>query len=178
MTNKILMMANISQNKNNIGKKTSVIGIVCSLFICLIEFICGLLSGCASLIFDGIHNVLDCISSGLSLIAFKISDRKPNSKFPTGFGRIQYIMNLIISEIIIVVGLIFIQSSYQSLFVNKIVVFNSFLFVLMLFAIGIKLFLSLYFNKQSKKIDSVILKSVAIDNRNDIFIICVAMISK
>ena len=169
------MMANISQNKNSIGKKTSYIGILGSLFISLIEFVCGSLSGCVSLIYNGIHDILDCFSSGLSFVAFKISDKKPNNKFPTGFGRIQYIMNLIISEIIIVVGLIFIQSSYQDLFLNRVVVFNAFLFLMMIFAIGVKLFLSLYFNKQSKKIDSVILKSVSIDNRNDIFIICIAI---
>lgn len=176
MTNKVLMMANLKQSNNDVGKKTSVVGIVGSLLICLIEIVSGLFCNCITLIYDGIHNVLDAVSSLLSLIAFKISDKKPTKEFPNGMGRIQYIMSLIISEFIIVVGVLFINSSFRNLFNQQNTKFILPVFILMLFTLAVKWFLSFYFNNKSIELNSVVLKAVSVDNRNDLFIIGVALL--
>ena len=50
----------------------------------------GFLAGAVSVILDAINNLSDAVSSVVTIIGLKLSKKKPDSKHPYGYGRIEY----------------------------------------------------------------------------------------
>jgi cobalt-zinc-cadmium efflux system protein len=73
------------------GEVRLVLSIILNLIITIAQVIGGILSGSLALLSDALHNLSDTTSLGTSLIAIRISGRRPDPKRTFGYRRAQII---------------------------------------------------------------------------------------
>ena len=83
-------------NRNKEIIKTSAIGIIGNCLLVAAKAVVGIIATSVSIILDAVNNLTDAMSSVITIIGTKLSNKKPNKKHPYGFGRIEYITSSII----------------------------------------------------------------------------------
>ena len=174
------------KNYNQIqdGQVQEKYGIVCSLFsiVCnalMVGFklIFGSMVNSTAIVADGLNNLSDMGSNFATLLGFKLANKHPDSEHPYGHGRIEYIVGMIISFLILYVGL---NSLFESLF--KIlhpsrVLFQVSALVVLFVSIGLKLWMASFNLYTSKKIHSVSLEAAGKDSLNDVLVTSASLFS-
>ncbi len=173
------------KNHKDIGKKEicSKYGLICSYISIFLNFtlfltklFVGIVSNGISIIADSFNNLSDSLSCIISAIGIKFSSKPPDKEHPLGHGRYEYISALIISFLIILVGISFLKSSFNKIFVKEEIFFNWILLSILIVSILIKLFISILNFSISKKINSQILKTTAVDSLYDSLITIMLLI--
>jgi cation diffusion facilitator family transporter len=101
------------------------------------------------------------------IIGFYLASKKPDKRHPFGHGRIEKIISILMSILLIYVGFEFFINSYKR-FKNPIKIdVNLFIITLLLITILIKEFLTFVSFELSKKINSSSLKADAWHHRSD-----------
>ncbi len=150
------------------GNLAGVVGIISNLLLFTLKFSLGIISGCISITADAVNNLSDMGSSIITVIGFKMAGKKPDKEHPFGHERIEYIMGLIVSLIIILIGFELAKSSVDKIINPTEVEFNIFIVVCLLIAILVKVWQALFNFSIGKKINSVSLIATASDSRNDV----------
>lgn len=83
-----------------------------NLVIAIIKIIGGINFKVGSLLADGMHTVSDFITDIMCLIGAKISKKKPTKYHPFGFGKVEYLTNLFIGIILLILGLYIVINSF------------------------------------------------------------------
>ncbi|MBQ1999004.1 MAG: cation diffusion facilitator family transporter [Spirochaetales bacterium] len=92
------------EEREKVGTKASVVGIVTNAALFGLKFILGSMMRSVAVIADGFNNLSDAASSIVSLIGFKVAGKKPDAKHPFGYGRIEYIAALVVSFLILTIN--------------------------------------------------------------------------
>lgn len=153
--------------RNAHGKMAGIIGIISNFFLFGIKLFAGIISGSISIIADSINNLSDMGSSIITLIGFKLSNKPADKEHPFGHERIEYIVGLIVSIIILFVGGQFLYTSILKIINKSDIKINYISLIILGVSIFIKLWQSLMYKKVGKIIDSVSLQATSIDSRND-----------
>ena len=147
--------------------KTSIIGIIGNVLLVVAKAIIGFVANSVSLITDAVNNLTDSLSSIITIIGTKLSNKKPDRKHPYGHGRIEYITATLIGLIILVAGGIAIYESIISIidyFQNGTQAsYEDWALILIAAGIVVKLGLGLFFRIRGKKFKSDVLKASGID---------------
>ncbi len=168
----------MSNNKRILlGKTAGLIGIVSNLILATAKLIVGILSSSMSIIADAANNFSDGISSVVSFIGFKLSQKPADEDHPFGHARFEYVSSLIISVIIIFVGFELAKSSIEKIFSPEAINFSIITVIILAISIIVKFVLYIVNNLIAKKIDSSTLKATATDCRNDFIMTGVILIS-
>jgi cation diffusion facilitator family transporter len=155
----------------------NTVGILCNLILFAAKFAVGSFSGSIAIIADAFNNLSDLSSNGISLLGFKLSNKPADDEHPFGHGRLEYLSGLVVSFIIILVGIEFIQSSVQRILHPDAVALNAAILVILGLTILIKLWMSLFYKKISVLISSVAVKANSRDSLNDALITGAALLS-
>lgn len=165
----IINLSDTQDERCKVGLISSLVTWLFNVFLAISKIVIGSIFNTIALLADGINNLFDSISSCISLIGFKISNKPADKEHPFGHARIEYIASLIISFIVIFVGAQLAVSSVQLIIKKETTIFSYLSFAILAVSIVIKLSL-FFFNKISaKKINSTMLKGIAIDCLNDVF---------
>lgn len=151
---------------------SEIVGIICNLILALIKLIIGILSKSISIMTDSINNFSDLSSNVISLVGFKIASNPADKEHPYGHQRIEYVLGLIITMIIIFLGSSSLIESIKKTINNEInQISDTILYVtivILTLSILVKLWLSFFYSKMAKIINSLPLKALAKDSRNDV----------
>lgn len=101
----------------NAAKYSALVNLVLAIF----KGVIGFLSGSIALIADSIDSFSDIFASLAVYIGFRLSQRKPDEKFPYGYYKVQTFASLIISAIIIVTGIKIALESLNA-FLNPVII--------------------------------------------------------
>ena len=172
---------NIKRNKY--GIICAVLGIVINIFLTLIKVICGIITNTISIIADGLNNLSDATSSIVTLLGFKMSNKKADNEHPFGHGRMEYIAGLIVAILIIFMGFELLKTSISKIFTpmdnNSS---NIIVYILLVISILAKIYMYIYNKNIAEKISSETLKATAADSLSDIFatscVLITAVLSK
>ncbi|MFQ8643334.1 MAG: cation diffusion facilitator family transporter [Oscillospiraceae bacterium] len=93
-------------------RKCLIISMINNLLISIIKVSGGIIFHVSSLFADGLHTFSDFITDIFALIGSKISRKRPTKIHPFGFGRAEYITNLLIGVIIILLGIFILVTSF------------------------------------------------------------------
>ena len=151
------------QNRSKIIVRTSIIGILTNLGLVAIKMVVGLIAASVSIIMDAVNNLSDVLSSVVTIVGTKLSQKKPDAKHPYGHGRIEYITSLIIGIIILFAGGLAIYESIISIIEQKEPKFEIYSIILIAVAVLVKIALGLYFRHVGKKVNSEALKGSGVD---------------
>ena len=91
-------------NRNSQIIRTSWIGIVANVFLAGFKAAVGLLANSVAIVMDAVNNLSDALSSVITIIGTKLSQRPADRKHPFGYGRIEYFSAIIIAVIVLSAG--------------------------------------------------------------------------
>ena len=142
---------------------TSIVGIVGNVALVAAKVFIGVLTGSSSIISDAINNLSDAMSSTVTIVGTKLSEKKPNKKHPYGYGRVEYLTATIVAAIILFAGGTAVYESIVSLINGEKPVYDWVAFLIISLGIAAKLALGLYFRLRAKKLESAALKNSGTD---------------
>ena len=163
--------------RNKYGKVAGIFGIISNLFLGIIKLIIGFISHSVSIMADAVNNISDTASSILTIIGFKLANKKPNHEHPYGYARYEYVCGFVIAIIMLIMGLVFIKESIVKIIWPENLIINSITYIVLTVAIIIKTIQMLVYLDFAKAINSNALKTTAIDTRNDIISTTAILIS-
>ena len=161
------------------GIFASVYGIITNLTLCVACFIVGLISGSVALMSEAVNVLSDGISSGVTLLGFKVSNKPADKLHPFGYARFEYVSALIISFIICIIGGVLCKSSIDKIITPEPIVVSWAMLIVLGVSVVVKISQYLLYRKIGKIIDSETLNANKVDTRNDsivTFLTLVAMI--
>lgn len=150
------------------GRMAGVVGVLSNGILCAMKILIGFVSGSIAIIADGINNLADASSSIITLIGFKLAAAPEDKDHPYGHARIEYLTGLFISVLIIILGLQLLRSSVEKVLHPDPLSFNYTTVLVLLIAIGIKVWQAFFNIGIGKKIHSVALMATGADSRNDV----------
>ena len=151
------------ENRSKKIVQTSVVGILTNLGLVVLKAIVGIIANSIAIIMDAINNLSDALSSVITIVGTKLSQKKPDAKHPYGHGRVEYLTSLIISVIILIAGSSAIVESVITIIENRKPTFEIWSVILIAIAVLVKVVLGLYFRHMGKKLNSEALKGSGID---------------
>ena len=157
-------------SREGVVSATSILSIIVNIFVALMKIIVGFLAASIAIISEGVNNATDALSSLLTLAGVRLANRKPDKKHPFGYGRIEYIINLLIGGIIVYSGITTLLDAIDKVINPKELNFTYISIALVAISAVIKYILGTYTISQGKKVNSETLEAVGTDCRNDSFV--------
>lgn len=151
--------------------------VLLNLILFTIKFIGGKISHSVAIISDAYNNLSDAVSTLFSWFGLKISAIGAGEQHPNGHGRFEWVITLVSSISIILIGWELLHNSIESIKNPTIPVFSIFTLLVLIISIAIKLFMYFYNIGKSKKQNSPSLKAIAIDCLSDSISTAVVLIS-
>ena len=149
------------------GMLSSTTGIIVNILLSAIKLIIGIFANSISIISDALNNVTDAGSSIVTMIGFKMSQKKIDRDHPWGHGRMEYITAFIVDVLIVLVGLELFRSSFDKIISPELPDINNVTIIILVIAVLTKLWLFLFYNKIAKIINSAAIKGNAYDSISD-----------
>ena len=142
------------EQRKKSGTKISVYATAGNLFLFGIYLFSGIAGHSIALISAGVDSLIDACSSLLLLMGFRISCRAEDSMHPHGHGRIEYIVGLLISEIILAASFSLAKESISRILHLGELTFVGLLLFTTALGAGIKLAICIYAKKMNKTLNS------------------------
>ena len=156
-----------SSVRSAIGSLSGTVGICCNVLLFLMKLMVGTLTGSVSITADAMNNLSDASGSIVTLIGFRVADKPADEHHPYGHARAEYLSGLAVAVLILFIGFELAKSSIEKIFDPSAVEFSAVAAIVLLGAIAMKLWLSLFNRTLGKRIDSTTLLATAADSRND-----------
>ena len=168
---------NNPETRGKYGILSSATGIVVNILLSIVKMVIGVIAGSISIISDALNNITDVGSSVVTMIGFKISQKKIDKDHPWGHGRMEYITAFIVDIIILMVGFELLKSSIDKIIHPELPAVNNITIIILVIAVLTKLWLFLFYKKIAKMIDSNAIKGNAYDSISDSISTLVVLIS-
>lgn len=134
----------------------------------IFEVFVGLLSGSLGLIADGAHSFADAAVSLIVWLGIRLSRKAPDGKFHFGYYRVETFSSIVAALFMISLGFIILYESYQILLSVRVIVNAEIAMATALIATIIALSLTFYKLRAAKRIDSLALKTDALNSIKDV----------
>ncbi len=141
------------------------------------KLIAGMLSGSVAIVSDAFNNLSDAGSSIISLVGFKLSNKKSDPQHPFGHGRLEYISGLCVSFLIILMGVELGKASIEKIIEPAQVKFSLLTAAILAASILVKLYMALYNSRIGKRLNAVTMKAMAKDSLSDAVATSVVLMS-
>ncbi len=159
------------------GTLSSLTGIVVNFILSITKVVIGIISNSMSIISDGLNNITDAGSSVITMIGFKMSQKKVDDDHPWGHGRMEYIAAFIVDMLIVLVGIELFKSSIDKIINPVMPDISTITITILVIAIIAKLWLFFFYNKIAKTINSEAIKGNAYDSISDVISTFVVLLS-
>ena len=149
-------------------RTAGIAGIAANALFAAVKLLIGFAANSISIVSDAVNNLVDAVSSIITLVGLKLSQRPPDRKHPLGYGRIEYISGMIISALVLVTGVEFLKTSVGRILTPEATSFATAQFVVLGITILGKWVLSQFVIAVGKKTDSGSLVASGTDARMDV----------
>lgn len=141
--------------------------ILLNILLFVSKFLIGNISGSMAITADAWNNILDAGNATIALFGIKIAGCGKGEKHPFGHGRMEWMVSLFSSMIIIFAGYELVQTSWESIRNPKDVTVGFVVFLILIVSIMVKLYMYIYYRNVAKKKDSETMKAMAVDSLCD-----------
>ncbi len=155
------------QNNKNYIIREGWLSIIGNIFLFILKYWAGIVTGSIALIADAWHTLSDSVSSVIVLIGGKISQKPADDEHPFGHGRAEHIAAIIIGVLLAIVAFDFILNSIEKFGTHEKTVFGTVAWVVTILSIFVKEGMAQYAFWAARKADSSILKADGWHHRTD-----------
>lgn len=164
-------------DRAKISKETSFLGLISNILVALLKVILYTFTGSISILSDAVNNITDCVSSIISIFGIKLASKPRDRDHPYGHGRLEYLISLVVSGIVLSLGFQFLRTSVGKILYPVKVTYPSSTIVILIITIFIKFWQASLYSHVARKIDSTTLKAQEKDSLSDTLITAVVIIS-
>ena len=157
--------------------RTSIIGIVANVLLAAFKAAVGILASSVAIVMDAVNNLSDALSSVITIVGTKLSQRPADRKHPFGFGRIEYFSAIIIAVIVLSAGITSLIESVKKIFAPTEPEYTTVTLVVIVVAIVVKLVLGQYVKRQGQQLSSDALIASGSDALFDAIITLATLVS-
>ena len=134
--------------------RTSAIGITANVALAAFKAAVGILSNSIAVTLDAVNNLSDAISSIITIVGTKLSNKKADREHPFGHGRIEYITTTIIAAIIMYAGISSLIKSIQDIMDPVTPDYSPLSLVIIAVAVLVKIILGHYVRSVGNRVNS------------------------
>lgn len=157
--------------------RTSWIGIAANVLLAGFKAAVGILASSVAIVMDAINNLSDALSSVITIVGTKLSQRPADRKHPFGFGRIEYFSAIIIAVIVLSAGVTSLIESVKKIFQPTEPSYSATTLIVIVVAIVVKLALGLYVKHKGQQLNSDALTASGSDALFDAIITLATLVS-
>ena len=157
--------------------RASVIGIVANVLLAAFKAAVGVIASSVAIVMDAVNNLSDALSSVITIIGTKLSQRPADRKHPFGFGRIEYFSAIIIAVIVLSAGITSLIESVKKIFYPTEPNYSTATLIVIIVAIVVKLLLGFYVKKKGQQLSSDALIASGSDALFDAIITTATLVS-
>lgn len=159
----------IKSNYKDVRKVLGVV-LVFNIIVFATKIILGLVVNSQSIFSDGIHSISDGFNNVVGIIALSFAYQPADENHPYGHKKIETILSLGIGVILLMLGYNLFMSNINSFNENSVLELDIYTIIIMLFTLGINIFVTKYELKKGKEYNSSFLISDAKHTLSDIYI--------
>ena len=134
--------------------RTSAIGIAANVALAVFKAVVGILSNSIAVTLDAVNNLSDAISSIITIVGTKLSNKKADREHPFGHGRIEYITTTVIAAIIMYAGISSLFKSIQDIMNPVTPDYSPLSLVIIAVAVLVKIILGRYVRSVGNRVNS------------------------
>ncbi|MBR3856566.1 MAG: cation transporter [Bacteroidaceae bacterium] len=134
--------------------RTSWIGIAANVLLAGFKAAVGILASSVAIVMDAVNNLSDALSSVITIVGTKLSQRPADRKHPFGFGRVEYFSAIIIAVIVLSAGITSLIESVKKIFNPSEPTYTTLTLIVIVVAIAVKLILGQYVKRKGKQLKS------------------------
>ncbi len=157
--------------------RTSIAGIVTNVLLAAFKAIVGVISSSIAIVMDAVNNLSDALSSVITIIGTKLSQKPADRKHPFGYGRVEYFSAIIIAVIVLSAGVTSLIESVKKIFAPTKPNYTTATLIVIIVAIVVKILLGWYVKRQGNKLKSDALIASGSDALFDAIITLATLIS-
>jgi cation diffusion facilitator family transporter len=157
--------------------RTSWIGIGANVLLATFKAIVGLVAGSVAIVMDAVNNLSDALSSVITIVGTKLSQRPADREHPFGFGRVEYFSAIIIAIIVLTAGITSLIESVKKIFDPTTPSYTTVTLVVIIVAIAVKLLLGRYVKHKGEQLKSDALVASGSDALFDAIITLATLVS-
>ena len=157
--------------------RTSWIGIAANVLLAGFKAAVGILASSVAIVMDAVNNLSDALSSVITIVGTKLSQRPADRKHPFGFGRVEYFSAIIIAVIVLSAGITSLIESVKKLFNPTAPTYTTLTLVVIVVAIVVKLILGQYVKHKGEQLKSDALIASGSDALFDAIITLATLVS-
>lgn len=161
---------------NPVAFRATVINIIGNTALFALKLVGGLLSGSIALISDALNSLNDIAASIATFICVRISDKQADEGHPFGHSRAEPIAGLIIAVLAGILGFEVIREAGERLYEGTKAQVQAVTLLVPVITMVTKWFMSRYFSRVGKLVNSPALKATAVDSLMDVVIAVAALI--
>ena len=141
-------------DRNKVIIKTSILGIIVNIILVVFKAIIGIIANSIAITLDAVNNLTDALSSVITIVGTKLSNKAPDKKHPYGHGRIEYFTSLIISAIVLFAGITAGKESIIKIISPEESDYSIVALIIIAVAVVVKFVFGKYVKKVGKKVNS------------------------
>ncbi len=149
------------------GTLCSIMGIVFNVFLFILKYIAGTLSGSIAIVADSLNSLSDAGSSIITLTGFKLAGKKPDPDHPFGHGRMEYLSGLIVAFLVLLMGAELGKSAIEKILHPEPVEGGTVVLAILIVSVLVKCYMAYYNRKIGNKINSSAMKATSTDSLSD-----------
>ncbi|MCR5821794.1 MAG: cation diffusion facilitator family transporter [Bacteroidales bacterium] len=157
--------------------RTSWVGIGANVLLAAFKAVVGLIAGSVAIVMDAVNNLSDALSSVITIVGTKLSQRPPDREHPFGFGRVEYFSAIIIALIVLAAGVASLAESVKKIFVPTEPSYTTVTLIVIIVAIAVKLILGRYVKHKGQHLKSDALVASGSDALFDAIITLATLVS-
>ena len=157
--------------------RTSIIGIVANVLLAAFKAAVGILASSVAIVMDAVNNLSDALSSVITIIGTKLSERPADREHPFGFGRVEYFSAIIIAVLVLSAGITSLIESVKKIFNPTEPEYTTVTLIVIVVAIIVKLVLGQYVKRQGQQLKSDALIASGSDALFDAIITLATLVS-
>ena len=150
------------------GLLSGGVGIPLNLLLSAGKFLAGLLTGSIAVTADAFNNLSDAGSSVVTLAGFRLAAKQADDDHPFGHGRIEYLTGLLVAAAILLVGVELARTSLEKILQPEAVDFSWLSVGILCASILVKLWMSAFNRRLSRRIGSAAMAATAADSLSDV----------
>ncbi|MCI5725189.1 MULTISPECIES: cation diffusion facilitator family transporter [Fusobacterium] len=144
----------LSQTRSTTIVKASFIGILTNILLVIFKASIGILTNSIAILLDAVNNLSDVLSSTVTIIGAKLSEKEADKEHPLGHGRIEYLSAMIVASIILYAGITALIESIKKIISPATAEYTNISLIIMGVSIIVKILLGTYVKKIGQKVES------------------------
>ncbi|MCR5273448.1 MAG: cation diffusion facilitator family transporter [Lachnospiraceae bacterium] len=154
-------------DRGKIIVRTSIIAIVVNFLLVGFKLVVGSVTGSIAIILDAVNNMGDALSSIITILGTKLSQKKADRKHPYGYGRIEYLTTAIVAAIVLAAGMTAAKESVVAIMNPQETNYNTASLVIIIVGIFVKIICGKYVKGVGEKIHASALIASGSDSTFD-----------